>query len=139
MDTIRARMNAYQKEQYQALQLVREHLATEQARLIEALGPSLAAYLGFRRETDRFLHDYFSDVCTTSCYQNQLSACCSKDGIITFFADVVINALYATEAILNQMAHGLQQANTGSKCIYLSESGCLWHIKPIVCQMFPLR
>ena len=24
----------------------------------------------------------------------------------------------------------------GNKCLYLGDKGCLWHVKPIVCEMF---
>ncbi len=30
----------------------------------------------------------------------------------------------------------LQKRNRGFKCIYLGNHGCMWRIKPIVCEMF---
>ncbi|MGD9244161.1 MAG: hypothetical protein PVH36_04470, partial [Desulfobacterales bacterium] len=30
----------------------------------------------------------------------------------------------------------LQKPNTGFKCIYLGNNGCMWRVKPIVCEMF---
>ena len=30
----------------------------------------------------------------------------------------------------------LHKPNTGFKCVYLTESGCRWKVKPIVCEMF---
>jgi hypothetical protein len=30
----------------------------------------------------------------------------------------------------------LHRPNAGFKCIYLTETGCAWKMKPIVCQMF---
>jgi hypothetical protein len=65
-----------------------------------------------------------------------LSACCSKEGIITFFADVVINALVSGEAEMRSLLRVLATENKGSKCIYLGPEGCLWRLKPIVCEMF---
>ncbi|MFH0725043.1 MAG: hypothetical protein V2B19_01580 [Pseudomonadota bacterium] len=126
----------YQKEQIAALQLVRTHLASlggsETARLRELISP----YQSFRAETDLFLSSHFSQICSGSCYENRLSACCSKEGIITFFADVVINALLSGEGTLNRLQERLSRPNTGFKCVYLAEDGCLWKMKPIVCQMF---
>ena len=65
-----------------------------------------------------------------------LSACCSKEGIITFFADMVINALISSEEEIRLFARALGEVNRGFKCIYLGSGGCLWHLKPIVCEMF---
>ena len=129
-------MNDYQKEQLGALQLIRKYLPEIKDALFETVGESLSDYLVFRDETDRFLETHFSNRCNQSCYQNQLSACCSKDGIITFFADVVINVIYSDTNNLDRIEIRLQQPNSGSKCVYLTETGCLWRIKPIVCQMF---
>ena len=129
-------MSAYQKEQLETLRQVRERLSGLKPLLLETVGPSLSDYLAFRRETDRFLETHFSDLCNQSCYQSQLSACCSKEGIITFFADVVINAIHSPENRLDQIDTLLQTSNESGKCIYLGSAGCLWEIKPIVCQMF---
>jgi hypothetical protein len=129
-------MNDYQKEQLDTLEAVRSHLAAlGEAGRIELLEMT-TDYLNFRRRTDRFLSQYFSGICSESCYRSRLSACCSKDGIITFFADVVINALFSPDPVLDRIADRLSRPNTGFKCIYLSEDGCLWRIKPVVCQMF---
>jgi hypothetical protein len=49
---------------------------------------------------------------------------------------VVINALQSDDAGLDRMEARLLEKNAGAKCIYLSPHGCLWHVKPIVCQMF---
>lgn len=126
----------YQKEQIEALRLVRSHIASlsgsDTARLRELISP----YQSFRTETDLFLSAHFSQICNRSCYENRLSACCSKEGIITFFADIVINALVSDEGMLNRLQERLSRPNAGFKCVYLAESGCLWKIKPIVCQMF---
>jgi hypothetical protein len=129
-------MNDYQSEQLEALRLVRNCLPAFLSKLKGDLHESLADYLHFRKETDRFLEGYFSDICNQSCYQNQRSACCSKDGIITFFADVVINVLHSEDTDLDRMDARLREHNAGAKCIYLSPEGCLWRIKPVVCQMF---
>ena len=126
----------YQKEQMDALRLIRAHLAARGASEAFRLRELTAAYLSFRKETDSFLSTHFSQICSRSCYESRLSACCSKEGIITFFADVVINALFSEEELLHRLQERLTLPNTGFKCIYLDKDGCLWKIKPVVCQMF---
>jgi len=129
-------MNDYQKEQSEAYIMAQNLLATlspgEQDRLQENVGD----YLCFRKEADAFLSGHFSDVCTQKCYQSKLSACCSREGIITFFADVVINALMSGPDEIRALMAVLEKPNSGFKCVYLGESGCLWRVKPIVCEMF---
>jgi hypothetical protein len=95
-----------------------------------------ADYLAFRAEVDSFLSTHFSKVCTQTCYQNRLSACCSREGIITFFADIVVNMLVSNNQEIEGLISILQEPNTGFKCVYLTENGCRWKVKPIVCQMF---
>ena len=119
-----------------ALQMVVEHLQSLSEEDQRALADLIAEYLVFRKNVDAFLSAHLSDVCTLKCYKNRLSACCSKEGIITFFADVVINALVSSEEEMRLLARVLGGVNNGYKCIYLGADGCLWHIKPIVCEMF---
>ena len=83
-----------------------------------------------------FLEIHFKDICTEKCYHSRLSACCSKDGIIAFFADVAVNALIAGKEDLDRMEHAIQKPINEFKCIFLSETGCRWQVKPIVCEMF---
>ena len=90
-------MSSYQQEQIDALQMVLEHLQSLSEEDQRALADLIAEYLVFRQNVDKFLSANLSDVCTLKCYKNRLSACCSKEGIITFFADVVINALVSSE------------------------------------------
>ena len=129
-------MSSYQQEQIDALEMVLEHLQSmsEEERL--ALTQSTAEYRLFRKNVDAFLSAHLSDVCTLKCYKNRLSACCSKEGIITFFADVVINTLVSTKEEIGLLARVLRETNNGFKCIYLGSDGCLWQLKPIVCAMF---
>lgn len=129
-------MSSYQKEQIDALQMVREHLKSLTERERRSLADSTVEYLVFRKNVAAFLSAHLSDVCTLKCYKNRLSACCSKEGIITFFADVVINALISSEEEIRLIAGALGKVNRGFKCIYLGSGGCLWHLKPIVCEMF---
>lgn len=93
-------------------------------------------YLQFRQSVDNFLNQGFSDVCNRYCYLSRTSACCSKDGIITFFADTVVNALQATPMQLDRLETLLHRVNGGHRCVYLGSAGCTWTVRPIVCAMF---
>ena len=129
-------MTPYQTEQRQTLQMVRRYLAqiSEAERI--TLKEDLTDYLAFRDAVDAFQENYFHDICNRKCYQSKLSACCSRDGIITFFADVIINALMADPARLERLEDVLASPHEGFKCVFLGQEGCLWQIKPIVCEMF---
>jgi hypothetical protein len=128
-------MNAYHQEQIEAMEIVHKHLKGNPSARRELL--ALAAdYLSFREDVDSFLATHFSGVCSQTCYQNQLSACCSREGIITFFADIVVNFLVSESREIEDLISILQESNTGFKCIYLTEDGCRWKVKPIVCEMF---
>lgn len=108
-------------------------LTSGQKKILE---DKITDYLAFRKDVDNFLQARFSDLCSENCYRSRLSACCSKDGIITFFADVVINVFMSTGDELARLIHVLQSEHKGNKCVYLGESGCLWRVKPLVCEMF---
>ena len=104
----------------------------------KALEKKIEPYLAFRREVDRFLHEHFSGLCTHRCYQSGESACCSREGITTFFADVVINLLVSSRKDVGRLIAALGETPS-NKCVYLSGCGCLWQLKPIVCEMFLCR
>ena len=129
-------MNDYQKEHYDAYAMAVNHIDSLSAGKKSDLKALAGEYLTFRKEADYFLNLHFGTVCTRSCYENNRSACCSKDGIIAFFADVVINVLFSSPSEIDLICTTLKTANRGNKCIYLGSTGCLWHIKPIVCEMF---
>jgi hypothetical protein len=129
-------MNAYQKEQLAALRMIRNHLNNLSDSEIEFLKSEIAHYLKFRLNVTGYLETRFKEICTKKCYYSRLSACCSKDGIITFFADVVINALTASNNDLDRLEWAIQFPANDFKCIFLVETGCLWKVKPIVCEMF---
>ena len=129
-------MSSYQKEQAETLSVVQRHFSTLSARERQELESEVSDYLSFRDEVDDFLCEHFSNVCTIKCYQNKVSACCSQEGIITFFGDLVVNVLVSTYTEINALMMVLQKRNRGFKCIYLGNHGCIWRIKPIVCEMF---
>jgi len=126
----------YQREQTETLNTVCEVIrglkASERKRLKEVC----ADYLQFRDHVDRFLYRHFSDICTERCYEGRRSACCSREGIITFFADMVINVLISEDAAVENLITVLEGDGRQGKCIYLGDHGCLWRVKPIVCEMF---
>jgi hypothetical protein len=129
-------MSSYNQEQSDALDMVRRYVAgLGEAERADLVG-SLDDYLRFRQSVDDFLQTHFGSVCSQACYQSRLSACCSREGIVTFFADVVINVLLSTPQEIDRLAETLRQGDNGVKCIYLGRDGCLWRLKPIVCAMF---
>jgi hypothetical protein len=129
-------MNSYQKEQLEAISMVQSHLATLAANARQALESQISEYLVFRSEVDAFLSEHFGNVCTQNCFQSEISACCSRESIITFFADVVVNALVSPAEEIKALISVLKKPNNGFKCIYLGGQGCMWQVKPIVCEMF---
>jgi len=129
-------VNDYQAEQFTTFELIRLHLPKIKEKLQQTQADHLEAYRSFRKDSDRYLDKYFSGICSLTCYQNRHSACCSKDGIITYFADMVINTLYSEKPALERIARRLRRTHLGMKCLYLGTDGCMWRIKPVVCQMF---
>ncbi len=135
-NTTKDNVSEYNREQSEAILLVRYHLKMLSPSELARLKTRTRNYLRFRKEVDQFLRHYFSEVCTQKCYQNHYSACCSREGITTFFADVVINVLMSSDEEIDPLLQVLSLPNPGMKCVYLGKRGCLWRIKPIVCEMF---
>lgn len=129
-------MSSYQREHSETIRMVKRFLAEISSAELMVLKRSVEEYLAFRRSVDNLLFQYFSKICNQQCYENKLSACCSREGIIAFFADVAINVLVSRKSDVEALLQVLQRPNTGFKCIYLGGNGCLWRLKPIVCEMF---
>jgi hypothetical protein len=129
-------MNDYQQEQLDALMIARQGLSRLDAPARQQIDNAIRDYLAFRQAVDGFLQLHFSAVCNRTCYRSRTSACCSKDGIITFFADTVVNALVAAPRQVERLAQALRRNNAGHRCIYLGSHGCLWTVRPVVCAMF---
>jgi hypothetical protein len=129
-------MNDYQQEQLESLEVIQRQMKGFDEGTRAELNHMIRDYLEFRGETREFLSAHFGGICTRQCYESRVSACCSKDGIITFFADMVINLLISTPDEAAALARVLQKTNDGFKCVYLGPEGCRWRIKPIVCEMF---
>ena len=76
--------------------MVCKHLRGVTAAQLGWMKQRIRSYLKFRADVARFQKEHFSDICSQRCFTSQTSACCGREGIITFFADVVINALLST-------------------------------------------
>ena len=127
----------YNKEQLEAIKIVRQYLDKCPASEIESLKVRLKPYLAFRQETAKFQAQHLSEICNQNCFTSWTSACCGREGIMAFFADVVINLLLSSDEEIDSLTHTLLSDPGGTKCVYLSnEKGCLWRLKPIVCEMF---
>ena len=129
-------MNDYQKEQFNTFATVKKYLTGLDDSKRGALKISVSDYLAFRSEVDVFLSTHFSRLCNHRCYLSRRSACCSREGIITFFADIVIDVLVSDRNEIDGLMEILKKPNNGFKCVYLTENGCRWRLKPIVCEMF---
>jgi hypothetical protein len=129
-------MNDYQNEQLNDFVIVTKHLETISVEDKKSIANEMEEYLLFRRQVDNFFSDNCAEECTQKCFQSRLSACCSKDSIITFFADFLVNVLFSEKRDVDQLMDALKQPNTGYKCVYLGKEGCRWKVKPIVCAVF---
>jgi hypothetical protein len=129
-------LTEYNRDQLEALLMVHRHLRGLPASGIETLKQIIGPYLRFRAEVGAFQEHHLADVCTQKCFADRTSACCGREGIATFFADVVINVLLSSEEEANSLLRSLSGDQGGFKCVYLGRKGCLWRLKPIVCEMF---
>lgn len=129
-------LSRYNREHLETFRAVREHLARMRPENHQDLLERIQPYLGFREEVAAFQEAHFSEVCTLKCFQDRTSACCGREGIAAFFADVVVNTLLAAPEETMTLIHALEHAREGSQCVYLGDQGCLWRVKPIVCEMF---
>jgi hypothetical protein len=130
-------ISEYNRQQAEALQIVRQGLRQLPLQLVTEMRASIDGYLVFRETVDRFFDAHFNAFCRPKCFDSRQSACCSKEGIVTFFADVVVNALVSDALELQRLAGVLQeQPPNGRSCVYLGSNGCRWRVTPIVCAMF---
>jgi len=129
-------ISEYNRDQWEAIQMVRRHLGILSRGQVGRIRRRIRPYLRFRGEVADFQRRHFSEVCTEKCFTSQTSACCGREGIATFFADVVMNVLLSKREEVEGLLQRLSQGTGGFKCIYLGKKGCLWRLKPIVCEMF---
>ena len=126
----------YNRDQLETIFGVRQFLGRLSRSRIGQINRWIKPYLRFRADVAEFQATHFSEICTQKCFTNQSSACCNKEGIATFFADVVVNVLLSSDQEIDSLLDILSKDRGGFKCVYLTENGCLWHLKPIVCEMF---
>ena len=96
-------MTPYQKGQAESLSVVKRHLEALSESKKADLRTLIADYRSFRKAVETFLSEQFSAVCNQKCFRSRVSACCSRDGIVTFFADHVINALESDVTALERL------------------------------------
>ena len=125
-------MNAYQMEQMDALNQILNNIGI----LDSFQEDAVRAYLSFRRQLDAFSERHFSAFCTQACFESRSSICCSKDGIITFWADVVINAANSEKHRIDDLLTAIESPMFADKCIYLGADGCRWRVRPLGCALF---
>jgi hypothetical protein len=126
----------YNQQQKEALVMVRQHLSGLPLSQLRRLKKRIRSYLGFREAVASFQKTHFYDLCSEKCFTSYTSACCGREGIITFFADVVVNVLLSTQEEIDVLLDILDTDTGGLNCVYLNNTGCLWRVKPIVCEMF---
>lgn len=129
-------MSTYNREQAEAHLIVQDGLRHFSASTMRVLREQIQAYLHFRADVDAFYGKYFSPTCMDKCFETGESICCGREGITTFFADVVINALVSGGDELKGLLGVLHEQDRSSQCVYLGKQGCRWRVKPIVCAMF---
>jgi hypothetical protein len=130
------RTSPYNQEQAEAIVMVRRHLEGLTPHAGARLRRRIRSYLAFREEVARFHQAHLTTVCSEKCFSTETSACCGREGIATFFADVVINILLSSPAEIDRLLLAVCHPTIGANCVYLSGGGCLWRLKPIVCEMF---
>ena len=126
----------YNRDQLTVLAQVRDFFRNLPSSEKDKMQKIIQPYLVFRADVADFHNKFLSDICTVKCFQDMQSACCNKEGIATFFADFVVNILCSENSELDTMEEKLVRGAAGNKCVYLTDKGCLWRYKPIVCEMF---
>ena len=129
-------VSEYNRDQLDTLTRVRDFFKGTPPLQRDEIKKMIVPYLDFRASVEDFQKKHLSDICTAKCFQDMQSACCNKEGIATFFADFVVNILCSEEPELEKMEEQLIKGAGGNKCVYLTDKGCTWRYKPIVCEMF---
>jgi hypothetical protein len=130
------RVSEYQRDQWHSFKAIEKACGRLLPGELEILKNALLPYLQFRTVLDDFYEQFFGSYCRTTCYENNLSACCGFESIFTFFADQVITFLLSTPEDFEALLANLEQPNQSERCVYLTESGCVCRVRPISCAMF---
>ena len=83
-------MSLYNRQHMEAILMVRDHFAGISLAMRDRLESEVEHYLEFREEVARFHRRCFADICSVKCFSSRTSACCGREGILVFFADVVV-------------------------------------------------
>ena len=134
--TVVNQLSEYNRDQLESLFMIQRSVQAFSETQIKQLKEEVQGYLRFRERVAAFQEEHFSEVCTHKCFTSNTSACCGREGIATFFADMVINSLVSSMEELSRIEQRLLTDSGGFKCVYLTPEGCLWRLKPIVCEMF---
>jgi len=129
-------MSEYNRDQLEAIGIVRSYLDGLTESRISGIKRLIRPYLQFRADVGDFQKRHLARVCTQKCFTGRTSACCNREGIAAFFADVLTNILLSSDAEIDALMQALSMDPGGFKCVYLGTGGCLWRLKPIVCEMF---
>ena len=129
-------MNDYQQEQWDALGQIVEKIGSIASIHDGEDCRAIRSYIRYRKQLDAFLTRHFGRFCTQTCFADRTSACCSKDGIITFWADAVVNVCHSTKDQIDDLFAAIQEPLWPHKCIYLGENGCRWQVRPVGCALF---
>ena len=129
-------MSVYNQQQIETFRMVQNHLEKLPISRLTWLRRRIESYVQFRADVARFQQEHLADICSRKCFASQSSACCGREGIMTFFADVVVNALVSAPHEIDPLLAALARDTGGLNCVYLHDTGCLWLLKPIVCEMF---
>ena len=129
-------ISSYNRDQLEAILMIRQFMGGLSRNQVSQIKRKMDSYLGFRADVAEFQERYFSSLCTEKCFTSQTSACCGREGIATFFADMVINLFLSSEQEIDSLLQTLINDPGGLNCVYLTDTGCIWRMKPIVCEMF---
>ena len=128
-------VSEYNRDQLDALKTVKTFIKSISSSERGAIKNKIKPYLEFRSKVSSFHEENLSDICTAKCFLSGESACCNRDGIATFFSDIVVNIFCSGPDSMDHMEKRLLEKGN-NKCVYLAEKGCLWQYKPIICEMF---
>jgi len=129
-------MSPYNRDQLEAITMIRRYMGEPSRGRMSQIKRKIQSYLRFRADVADFQKRDFSVLCTQKCFTSQTSACCGREGIATFFADMVINIFLSSAEEIDSLSQTLIHDLGGLNCVYLTDKGCLWRLKPIVCEMF---
>jgi hypothetical protein len=129
-------VSEYNSDQHNSFLEIRKVLSGLSSPTLEHLRRSIEPYLRFREEVKAYQDRFFGAICKKACFDTRLSACCSFESIITFFADQVVTAITSTEDEVTRIIETTARPNHTGKCVYLGEAGCIWKVPPVSCAMF---